>query len=114
VGQGDDLSKIAQRAYGNESFFRVIYDANKNVIGPNPNSLILGQILYIPILEGNTTPVPGQTYLVQQGDYLFLIAERAYGDGNLLNLIYEANRDVIGPDPTVLVPGQVLRIPLRP
>ncbi|MBD2609469.1 Dyp-type peroxidase [Scytonema hofmannii FACHB-248] len=114
VGQGDDLSKIAQRAYGNESFFNVIYNANKNVIGSNPNAIFAGQILYIPILEGNTTPVPGQTYLVQQGDYLFLIAERAYGDGNLLNVIYEANRDVIGLDPTVLVPGQVLRIPPRP
>jgi Dyp-type peroxidase family len=116
VGQGDDLSKIAQRAYGNESFFRVIYDANKNVIGSNPNAIALGQILYIPILEGNTTPRQGQTYLVQQGDYLFLIAERAYGDGNgnLFNLIYEANRNVIGSDPTVLVPGQVLRIPPRP
>ncbi|WP_332987340.1 hypothetical protein [Scytonema sp. PRP1] len=43
-----------------------------------------------------------------------MIAERAYGNGNLLNLIYEANRDVIGSDPTVLVPGQVLRIPPRP
>ncbi len=116
VGQGDDLSKIAQRAYGNESFFRVIYDANKNVIGSNPNAIALGQILYIPILEGNTTPRQGETYLVQQGDYLFLIAERAYGDGNgnLFNLIYEANRNVIGSDPTVLVPGQVLRIPPRP
>lgn len=114
VRQGDDLSNIAQRAYGNESFFNVIYDANKNVIGSNPNAIVAGQILYIPILEGNTTPVPGQTYLVQQGDYLFLIAERAYGDGNLFNLIYEANRDVIGSDPTVLVPGQVLFIPPRP
>ena len=114
VGQGDDLSKIAQRAYGNESFFRVIYDANKNVIGSNPNAIVVGQILYIPILQGNTTPLPGQTYLVQQGDYLFLIAERAYGDGNLFNLIYQANRDVIGSDPTVLVPGQVLSIPPRP
>jgi Dyp-type peroxidase family len=114
VGQGDDLSKIAQRAYGNESFFNVIYNANKNVIGSNPDAIVAGQILYIPILEGNTTPVPGQTYLVQQGDYLFLIAERAYGDDNLFNLIYQANRDVIGSDPTVLVPGQVLRIPPRP
>jgi Dyp-type peroxidase family len=106
VRQGDDLSKIAERVYGDGSYFTLIYDANKNVIGPNRDVLILGQILYIPILEGNTTPVPGQTYLVQQGDYLFLIAERAYGDGNLLNLIYEANRDVIGPTQLYLFLGK--------
>jgi Dyp-type peroxidase family len=58
-------------------------------------------------------PIPGQRYVVQPGDFLFLIAERAYGDGNLFQVIYEANRNVIGSDPTVLVPGQVLFIPKR-
>ncbi len=114
VRQGDDLSQIAQRAYGDGSYFTLIYNANKNVIGSNPSSLFPGQILYIPILPEYTTPTPGENYVVRQGDYLFLIAEKAYGDGNRLNVIYDANRDVIGPDPTVLVPGQVLRIPPRP
>ncbi|MFH7027603.1 MAG: LysM peptidoglycan-binding domain-containing protein [Heteroscytonema crispum UTEX LB 1556] len=111
VRQGDDLSKIAERAYGDGSIFTFIYEANKNVIGPNPGSLFPGQILYIPILPTNTRPTPGKEYIVLPGDYLFLIAERAYGDGNRFMEIYEANRDVIGPDPTVLVPGQRLRIP---
>lgn len=110
VRQGDDLSKIAQRAYGDESIFTLIYEANKNVIGPNPNSLLLGQILYIPILPTNR-PEPGKEYVVLPNDYLFLIAERAYGDGNRFRKIYEANRDVIGPDLTVLVPGLRIQIP---
>ncbi|KAB8333255.1 Dyp-type peroxidase [Scytonema tolypothrichoides VB-61278] len=114
VRQGDDLSKISERAYNDGSIFTLIYNANRNVIGPNPNSLLPGQILYIPILPTNTRPIPGEEYIVLPGDYLFLIAERAYGDGNLFRVIYEANRDVIGPDPTVLLPGQRIRIPPRP
>jgi len=112
VQQGDDLSKISERAYSDGSLFSLIYDANRNVIGPDPGSLLPGQILYIPILPTNTRPIPGEEYIVQQGDYLFLIAERAYGDGNRSMEIYEANRDVIGSDPTVLVPGQRIRIPI--
>lgn len=114
VRQGDDLSKISERAYNDGSIFTLIYDANRNVIGPNPSSLLPGQILYIPILPTNTRPIPGEEYIVLPGDYLFLIAERAYGDGNLFRVIYEANRDVIGPDPTVLLPGLRIRIPPRP
>lgn len=58
-------------------------------------------------------PEPGKEYLVlPPNDYLFLIAERAYGDGNRFMEIYEANRDLIGPDPTVLVPGLRIRIPI--
>lgn len=111
VRQGDGLSTIAQRAYEDERFFNVIYEANKNVIGPEPNSLLPGQILYIPILPQNTRPTPGETYVVQPGDFLFLIASKAYGDGNQFPVIYQANRDVIGPDPTVLVAGQQIVIP---
>ena len=111
VRQGDDLSKISERAYGDGSLSRLIYDANRNVIGSDPGSLLPGQILYIPILLRNIRPEPGKEYTVLPGDYLFLIAERAYKDGNLSNLIYEANRNVIGPDPTILPPGQRLVIP---
>ncbi|BDA75460.1 probable peroxidase [Calothrix sp. PCC 7716] len=109
VQQGDYLFLIAEKAYGDGGNNGVIYEANKNVIGPNPGSIFPGQILYIPIL--NTEPKPGQEYIVLSGDYLFLIAEKAYKDGNRYLEIYNANRDVIGPDPKVLVPGTRLRIP---
>jgi len=56
-------------------------------------------------------PSPGEFYVVKSGDFLFNIAERAYGDGNLLEVIYEANKDVIGDDPDVIIPGQRLFIP---
>ncbi|BBD68913.1 hypothetical protein NIES4072_37550 [Nostoc commune NIES-4072] len=52
-------------------------------------------------------------YTVAPGDFLSNIAERFYGDGSEASWrkIYEANRSVIGPDPTQLQAGMVLVIP---
>lgn len=48
--------------------------------------------------------------LVQSGDTLWGIAERAYGSGARYTEIFEANREVIE-DPDLIFPGQKLRIP---
>lgn len=48
VQPGDNLSLISQRVYGTQDYWEVIYQANKAVIGPNPNFLQPAQALYIP------------------------------------------------------------------
>ena len=50
VQPGDSLSAIAQKFYGDgsEQSWRKIYDANKAVIGPDPNQIQVGMILKIP------------------------------------------------------------------
>jgi LysM domain len=50
VRAGDSLSAIARHFYGSgsELFWRRIYDANRDVIGPNPNLIQPGQNLTIP------------------------------------------------------------------
>lgn len=50
VVSGDSLWKIAARTsiYGNADMWRRIYDANKALIGPNPNLIFPGQKLVIP------------------------------------------------------------------
>ncbi len=45
---GDTLSKIAQKFYGNASLWQKIYQANRTMIGSNPNIIKLGQKLTIP------------------------------------------------------------------
>jgi Domain of unknown function (DUF1906)/LysM domain len=55
-------------------------------------------------------PPPGQTYTVQPGDHLASIARRFNVAGGWPTL-YALNRAVIGPDPDVLRPGEVLRLP---
>lgn len=54
-----------------------------------------------------------QTYTVQPGDTLALIAQKFYGDGNLWQLIYDANRNTIGPDPNQIQVGMGLVIPAK-
>ena len=51
-----------------------------------------------------------QTYTVAEGDSLWAIAERFYGDGSQWNRIAEANQEQL-PNPDLIQPGQVLTIP---
>jgi nucleoid-associated protein YgaU len=48
VVRGDSLSKIAKSLYGKAGKWRVIYEANKVVIGSNPDLIKPGQVLTIP------------------------------------------------------------------
>jgi len=54
---------------------------------------------------------PGQEYVVQQGDSLWKIADAAYGTGYSWSKIYDANRGVIGQNPSVLEAGTRLALP---
>ncbi|MFW6032662.1 MAG: LysM peptidoglycan-binding domain-containing protein, partial [Phycisphaeraceae bacterium] len=48
IAPGDTLSRIARRYYGDPGKWRVIYDANRQRIGSNPNTLQAGSPLLIP------------------------------------------------------------------
>jgi nucleoid-associated protein YgaU len=57
-------------------------------------------------------PAPGQrTYTVRPGDNLSRIAKEVYGDASRWKDIYEANKSLIGANPDLIKPGQVLTIP---
>lgn len=47
VAKGDTLYKLARQYYSDQSRWKDIYEANRNVI-PNPNMLKVGQQLVIP------------------------------------------------------------------
>lgn len=136
VKAGDSLSSIARAFLGNESQWPTIYDLNRDVIGAEP-IVQIGQRLQVPNPRGVRTsappaqqpaprptprpaprPAPAQpatppgtvTYVVKAGDTLADIAIRFYGDPMRLIDIYNANRDVIGPDPENLKVGITLTI----
>jgi nucleoid-associated protein YgaU len=48
VKSGDSLSKIAKNLYGDAQQWHKIYEANKDVIGANPNMIQPGQTFKIP------------------------------------------------------------------
>lgn len=51
------------------------------------------------------------TYVVRSGDSLSRIARRHYGDAKQWTRIYEANMDLIGKNPDLIQPGQLLVLP---
>jgi nucleoid-associated protein YgaU len=60
------------------------------------------------------TPAPApppRTYTVAKGDSLWAIAKKQLGQGNRWTEIYEKNRAVIGDNPDLIKPGQVLTLP---
>lgn len=66
-----------------------------------------------PQREATASPAPAtaQTYTVVKGDCLWNIAKKFYGNGSKYTVIYNANRSVIGGNPNLIYPGQVLTIP---
>ena len=50
VVSGDSLSKIAKNQYGDAAKWDQIYEANKALIGTNPDLIQVGQVLTIPSL----------------------------------------------------------------
>ena len=56
-------------------------------------------------------PATGTSYTVKTGDCLWNIAKQFYGNGAMYMTIYNANKGIIGDDPNLIKPGQVLYIP---
>lgn len=50
VVSGDSLSKIAKNHYGDAAKWKQIYEANKALIGNNPDLIQVGQVLTLPSL----------------------------------------------------------------
>ncbi|ABX02885.1 LysM peptidoglycan-binding domain-containing protein [Herpetosiphon sp.] len=108
VQGGDTLGKISARFYGDAAQWRRIYEANRAIIGNNPDVISVGQEFVIP---DASTPLPVQrTYTVRSGDTMRAIAQRFYGDEMQWKRIYQANRDRI-PNPDVIHVGQEFIIP---
>jgi|OpeIllAssembly_1097287.scaffolds.fasta_scaffold176066_2 nucleoid-associated protein YgaU len=120
VKEGEDLWQIAEKAYG--SGYNA-YDIAKANNLSEPYILQEGQILKIPDVkkrfptQGEITStaaatsksvITGSAYTVQEGDYLFNIAERVYGDGNLMWKIIQENSLT---EPYNVEVGQILQIP---
>ena len=48
VKEGDTLSKIAKVFFGDEAAYMKVYEANKDLIGPDPDQLKVGLEITIP------------------------------------------------------------------
>lgn len=65
--------------------------------------------------SSNVRPAPAaaaaKTYTVKKGDCLWNIAKQYLGSGAKYTEIYDLNKSVIGSNPNLIYPGQVLTLP---
>lgn len=124
LGLGDDEAKVKDEIESNgESMpienLEVKVEGNKIILsGEGDNeakekaSLIAGNIKGIQNVEfeGITEDSQDNYYEIKSGDNLSKISKKFYGNANLYNKIFEANREVIK-DMNLIYPGQKIRIP---
>lgn len=125
VSQGESLWKISEEYYGSGYSWVEIAKASNLA---NPNVITVGQELSIPKVEKASQPaaqlepniiltqasgesaIDGDSYAVAQGDHLWGIAVRAYGDGYQWVKIWRENGSQIQ-NPNLIHPGQAFKIP---
>lgn len=64
----------------------------------------------LTIADGSQVGGDDEFYVIQKGDTLWKIAEKAYGNGSKYTKIVEVNREVIK-NADLIFPGQKIRIP---
>ncbi|MGR3218420.1 MAG: LysM peptidoglycan-binding domain-containing protein [Candidatus Anammoxibacter sp.] len=134
VKAGDTLYVLSKSYYGDSKHWKLLYNANKNLLG-NKNFLIIGQKLQIPEIGDlavnrvasasytlrsqtlgsnnayNEKPeTVHKTYTIKKGDTLYKIAQLHYNNGNKWRKIYNANRKVL-PSSKFISAGTTILIP---
>ncbi len=115
VAEGEDLWTISEKYF--KSGYNWVDIAKANNL-ENPDVLAVGQTLTIPkvepilpvtaITQPQATSITGVSYTVAEGDNLWDIAVRAYGDGYKWSEIAQANKLE---NPDIINVGNVLTLP---
>ena len=124
VKSGDTLSGIAGEWFHDVNNWPAIVKANP---GLNPSSLRVGQKINLPsktatrTASSTTTKAPaaakasasGNEHVVVKGETLASISDKVYGNRTSWKRIYDANKGVIGGNPSALKVGMKLSIPSK-
>ena len=107
------LWRLAETHLGDGGQWRRLLEANRGItladgttLSSGTQTIPAGSTIHLP--TGTTAPV---TDTVEPGESLSLIAAEDMGDGNRWPTLYKANKDVVGDNPDLIYPGQVLVIP---
>lgn len=102
-------ARLVQRIAGEPKIAQAVLD---NLVEENLRFLTQSGPAPQPTPDPSPSAEP-QSYIVQPGDTLSLIARQIYGQASLWRMIFEANRQTLS-DPARIRPGQVLTIPPKP
>ena len=123
VEAGDTLTAIAGTWFKDTSKWKEIVAVNP---GLSASNLKVGQKINLPAKSGSSatkvsaatkSPAPavaaGNQHVVTAGETLASISDKAYGNRTNWKKIYEANKSVIGSNPSTLKVGMKLTIPAK-
>ncbi len=123
VEAGDTLTAIAGEWFRDTSKWKEIVAVNP---GLSASNLKIGQKINLPAKSGSastkvatatkssaTTVTAGSQHIVTAGETLASISDKAYGNRTNWKKIYEANKSVIGQNPSTLKVGMKLTIPAK-
>lgn len=109
IRAGDCLWNIAKDQLGDAMKWQDLFNANKDILGSNPDLIRPGTTINLP---GQDVAAHGASnYVVKSGDSLWQISQDLLGDGSRWNELYQANASIIGDNPRLIMPGQELTIP---
>jgi len=118
IDKGDTMWGLAETHLGDGFRWQEIADLNKGRVMTdgrvfnNPRKIEVGWELLLP---GDATNLPGKSpvteHTVAPTETLSGIALETTGDAGNWTALYEANKDVIGSDPNLIFPGQVIDLP---
>ena len=100
----DGVAKLEGKAVSAEALEKAVLMAG-NVIGINSVN-----VDNVAIASGEQLAGDDEFYVIQKGDTLWKIAEKAYGNGAKYTAIVAANKEVIK-DADKIFPGQKIRLP---
>ncbi|MCC7529266.1 MAG: LysM peptidoglycan-binding domain-containing protein [Candidatus Melainabacteria bacterium] len=109
IRAGDCLWNIAKNQLGDGMKWQDIFNANKDILGSNPDLIHPGTTINLPGQE--VAANQAGNYVVKSGDSLWKISQDLLGDGTRWNELYQANASIIGDNPRLIMPGQELSIP---
>ena len=108
---GDFLIKIAKKEYGNYQKWKEIYNWNKEEIGNNPNLIYPYHYLSLKKKEMVEEFKPGfSAYKVNEGETLWDIASKLYGDPVAWIILYLDNAENLNGNSNNLSPGTILQV----
>jgi len=112
---GDYLTKIALNEYGRASVWRMIWNWNYEKIGDNPNRIYPYQEYDLKKPRELAKPVKYDLYdyVVNEGESLWSIANKEYGNNYSWVVILRDNFDLLGNNYDILEPGMVLKLRTR-
>ena len=101
IQANDTLFSIALQAYGDANQWQKIYDANKQVIGNDPNAIRAGEVIHIPSLAQaktcRVTSPGGLNVRSAPTSHSTLIA--SYPVGTVLNFVGVVNGENVAGNP---------------